>query len=454
MIRHSLDVLYNTLFTGINALWQRRVPYLPAQELRELQDRRLRRMVHYAAESVPYYRDLFRERGIDPADIRSAEDLDRLPLIDKETVRTQEDRFLAQSTWGRSALPFTSSGTTGEPMTVYHDRGDLLLASACSQRDREVLSHGFGISLAHRSVVISFPRSASDRASSWLSQSRRLPFAPSRLRLSLLQPVERIVAAINEHKPDVLIGYGSYLEALFRMVLVRGWQMHTPKLLVYFSDGITDAGTRLIEEHFGIPVLSQYSAVEAFKMGFTCEERQGFHLNIDLVHFRVVGAHGHPVPKGSKGELVISNLTNRGTVLLNYRLQDIGMLSEEPCPCGRTLRLLSKLEGRKYDMIHFADGGFVHPAAVDHIFYEGLRQRGDKVLQYQLIQHDYSRFELRLATVDQQTFDRVAPGYVAEVRELLGATATIEAVFYPQRLPRGPGGKFRPVVSLLKDQPL
>jgi phenylacetate-CoA ligase len=454
MIRRSFDILYNTLFIGINALRQRRAPYLPAQELRELRDRRLRWMVRYAAESVPFYRDLFRQRGINPAEIRTVEDLDCLPLIDKETVRAQQGRFLAQSKWGRSALPFTSSGTTGEPLTVYHDRGDLLLASACSQRDRDVLGQGFGISPMHRSVAISFPHSASDTASRWLRQSRRLPLGPRQLRLSLLQPVEHVVAAINEHQPEVLIGFGSYLEALFRMLLVRDWQMHMPKLVVYFSDGMTDGGTRLIEEHFGIPVLSQYTAVEAFKLGFTCQERRGFHLNIDLVHLKVVDAQGHPVPKGERGELVISNLTNRGTVLLNYRLRDIAALCAQPCPCGRTLPLLSSLEGRKYDVIEFADGRFVHPAAVDHIFYERLRQHGDKVLQYQLIQHDYGRFELRLAMADRAAFDRTAPGYVAKLRELLGAMATIEAVYHPERLPTGPGGKFRPVASLLREQPL
>jgi phenylacetate-CoA ligase len=190
--------------------------------------------------------------------------------------------------------------------------------------------------------------------------------------------------------------------------------------------------------------------VEAFKLGFTCNERRGFHLNVDLVHFRVVDASGRPVPKGKRGELVISNLTNRGTVLLNYRLQDIGVLCDESCPCGRALPLLSRLEGRKYDMLDMADGRFVPPAAVDHIFYEGLRRYGDKVLQYQLIQHDYDRFEVRLAMVDRQAFDRVVSGYVSELRELLGATATIEAIYYPQRLPVGAGGKFRPFVSLLK----
>ena len=102
---------------------------------------------------------------------------------------------------------------------------------------------------------------------------------------------------------------------------------------------------------------------------------------------------------------------------------------------------------------HAADGGFVHPAAVDHIFYERLRQRRDKVLQYQLIQHDYDQFELRLAMTDRAAFDRVAPGYVAEIRGLLGTTATVEAVYSPERLPTGPGGKFRPCLSLLEQQP-
>ena len=94
--------------------------------------------------------------------------------------------------------------------------------------------------------------------------------------------------------------------------------------------------------------------------------------------------------------MVISNLVNRGTVLLNYRFGDIGTISNEQCPCERTLPLLSELEGPAEDVIHLADGGWVHPRAV-----WGVIKQQTEVLQYQLIQHAPEHFELRIVTADR-----------------------------------------------------
>jgi phenylacetate-coenzyme A ligase PaaK-like adenylate-forming protein len=109
----------------------------------------------------------------------------------------------------------------------------------------------------------------------------------------------------------------------------------------YSSDSLSSSVRRLIAEKFGLPVLSTYEAVEAFKIGFECHQRVGIHLNIDLYPVRVVNAQGEPLPDGESGDVVVSNLVNRATVLLNYRLGDIATKLSVPCPCGRSLPLLS-----------------------------------------------------------------------------------------------------------------
>ncbi len=427
-------------------LGQRRLAYLPEVQIGQARDKRVRQIVRHAAETVPYYRDWFRQQDLDPDEIRSAHDLQQLPLIGKAEVRAQPERFVSQSRWARNAVPFTSSGSTGQPLTVYHDRQSVLLASAFAQRFKEVLTRGFGLPLMFRSVTLISPQSASQQAAVSLRQLRWTPFRPARVRLSILQPIEEVVAAINQYRPHVISGYGSYLEALFTTVALRGMSMHRPRLVVYGAEAMSNRGIRLIEQDYGIPVLSTYSSIEAVNLAFMCEERKGFHLNVDLVPVRVIGADGSAVPDSERGELVVSNLVNRAMVLLNYRMADIVVLSPERCPCGRSLPLLSRLEGRIQDVIYLADGRFFHPAHVSEVFHRALRQH-QVVLQHQLIQHTFQHYELRLATADRATFDQVAPGCVAELRELLGPSTTIEAFYYPERLPPGPGGKVRMVQS-------
>jgi phenylacetate-CoA ligase len=262
------------------------------------------------------------------------------------------------------------------------------------------------------------------------------------LLLSVLDSVEDIIRNINEFHPDVLIGYGSYLETFFRILSFRKISIHLPKVLVYVAEGMTEEGRILIEKQFHVPVLSQYNAVEAFKIGFFCQERNGFHLHEDLCHIKIVDEKGKKVAWGEKGEVVISNLINRGTVLLNYRLGDVASFTKERCPCGRTLPLLSELEGRVEDTIFLSDGRFIHPRAI-----WGVIKKREGVLNYQLLQHEPKRFELRLATVDRRTYQQVASRILVDLKNLLGTSTIIESGYYEELKPQE-GGKFRPVLSL------
>jgi phenylacetate-CoA ligase len=213
---------------------------------------------------------------------------------------------------------------------------------------------------------------------------------------------------------------------------------------MYAADGMTDGGRRLIEEKFEIPVLSVYNCVEVFKLGYQCEIRKGFHTHEDLCHVKIVNSNGEKVKEGEKGEVVISNLINRGSVLLNYRLGDIAASSNAKCPCGRNFPLLAELEGRMEDIIWMPTGQFVHPRTIWNVFKEKR-----EILQYQFIQHEPLRFELKLVTVDRESYQRIIDGLRQRLQQLLTGAAQIESSYYAE-LPREGGGKFRPVISHCK----
>jgi len=427
-----------------NLAGQRRIPYLPLEELYELRDAHLRSIVRYAAETVPYYQDLFRTMKINPAEIRSVEDLESLPFIEKEMIRKDPLYFVSTTRRDQHAIPFSTSGSTGLPIKIYHDRYSLLSNIASGEREREVISKLCGRSYGYRIVAILYVGNTTEKVQSLYRQWTFIPIRPEEFIFSVSNPFEEIVKRIDDLRPDVLIGYGSYLETFFRTLALRKISVRPPKVVVYVAEGMTADGKRLIEEGFGIPVLSQYNAVEAFKIGFTCEERNGFHLHEDLCHVKIVDTNGKKLTDGEKGEIVISNFVNRGTVLLNYRLGDVGSLSKEKCPCGRTLPLLSKLEGRVEDILFLQDGRFIHPRAVWAVI-----KKIEGVLKYQLIQHAPQRFELRLVTVDKDTYPLVVGGILDGLKELLGSSATIESAYFDDLKPKE-GGKFRPVLSLCK----
>jgi phenylacetate-CoA ligase len=423
---------------------QLRVPYLPEETRKELRDERVRDTVRYAATTVPYYRDLFLAQGIDPREIQTADDLERLPLLDKDTVQASPDRFRSESPLGRTAVAFLTSGSTGKRLEIYHDRRSLLHNLAYSERHRIVEARFCGRRYRYRKISIGSPGGTGPRARSFYREKTFIPLRPKRRHISSAETLDRIIAIINEFRPAAIRGFGAYLDMFFKALAHRGDRMHRPHVIVYGSDMMTPEGKRLIQEHFGVPLLSHYNAVEAFQIGFLCEERTHFHLHDDLTHVAIVDEAARKSQPGSVGEVVVSNFVNRGTVLLNYRLGDRAARVDGSCSCGRTTPLLSDLEGRVEDILTLPDGNLLTGGRVWNV----VKLRPE-VLRYQFIQVEPLRYELKLMTAEAADYDSIVEEMLRELRTIVGPSATVEASHH-ESLEAGPGGKFRTIVNLCK----
>jgi phenylacetate-CoA ligase len=355
-------------------------------------------------------------------------------------VRAEPWLFLAEGAAGRSTVAFLTSGSTGTPIEIHHDWRSLLRNIPYGERERDPLISAFG-SFRPKELYVGYETSTFKKVMAFYEENLLLPVRPRRRFVPLGEPVERVAEIANTERPDILVGYGGWLDLFFRTVDASGIDLHPPKMVLYMGEALPHGARELIEGKFGIPVMSRYNAVESFKIGFFCERRTGFHLHDDLCHVRIAGPGGSTLPAGEHGAVVISNLVNRATVLLNYPIGDIACLTGTPCPCGRTFRLLSELEGRLEDVLTVAGGRSVHPRAIWQVL-----KRDRRVLQYQLIQHSVTDYELRLAALDQPAFAAAVLEAEPELRRLLGAEARIRAVRI-EGMERAGGGKFRAVVS-------
>jgi len=440
------DRLSGNAVIAANLRGQQRIPFLPRARLEALRDRRIRRIVVHAARAVPYYREWFARAGIDPRSVRGAGDLDRLPILDRDMVRAEPQRFVAAGRAAHGAVSFWTSGSTGTPIHIYHDRRSLLANIAYGERERAPVIAACG-TFRPKELYVGYQTSTFKAVSAFYEAHTRLPVRPRRRFVSLLEPIETVAAIANSEQPDVLVGYGGWLGLFFRTVGARGITLRPPKLVMSMGEALPHDARAYIEGHFGVPVLSRYNAVEAFKIGFSCEQRTGFHLHEDLCHVRVVDARGHTAAAGEPGQLVISNLVNRASVLLNYPIGDFAALSFAPCACGRTFTRLSELEGRVEDVLALADGRFVHPRAVWQVL-----KSCDGLLQYQLAQRAARQFALTVWSVDEPAFRRIAEQARPALEQLLGPQAQID-VGRGSAPDRRTGGKFRAVMALTPPRP-
>jgi phenylacetate-CoA ligase len=421
---------------------QRRVPFLSAERVRELRDARVRALVRYAAETVPHYRELLRAEGIEPDEIRTADDLDRLPFVEKRELQEDPGRFRARSPLAADPVLLYTSGSTGTPLSVARDRRSLLAMVAYSERERAIEARLIGRRYAYRIAQVFNPGGNVSRVLKSLGSTSYRPFRPRLHELSIKDTLEATAAKIARIRPLVLHGYGTYLELLLRAHAAGQVSFPLPRLVFYAGDRISPDGRRLIRETLGVPVLSRYAAAEAIRIGYFCELGSGFHLHEDLTYVRILDRDDRPAGPGEVGEVVVTDLLNRADVLVNYRLGDLAVLSGDPCPCGRSSRVLTELEGRSDDVVRLADGTFVHP-----LLLEGpIRRHGPGILRFQVVQETRDRFRIKVVVPDDEAFARVSTDVAAALREVLhGASVEVER---HAELPAGPGGKFRAVLAL------
>jgi phenylacetate-CoA ligase len=436
--------LLNSLYAGFQLRGQFRYPFRPRARILADQSGRLRRITAYAYDNVPYYQETFRRLGLTPADIRRAEDLERLPVLERRAVQADPERFLSRAARLDRCLKLQTGGSTGAPLTYFRDVRCVLKLLGVQERYRAVLAGAVGRRLRYRETLIAPPQSSARKSIAfWWGQTVVLKWiSPRKQFLSMLDPPQANIAAMDRFKPDVVHSYGSYIEVLFARLAEADRLSHRPECIGFGGDGLSDPARRSIGETFGIPAFSSYDAVEAWRLGFECGRHSGIHINEDFYALRIADEAGRTVPHGSPGDVVVSNLVNRAMILLNYRLGDLASVAPEPCPCGRNLLLLSYPSGRNDDWVELPGGRRIHP----YVFHRVLREQRD-VWQYQIVQETALSFLVSLIAKEACQREAAAASIARRIKEALGPDAEV-AVRFVAEIPRTPGGKVRPVVSL------
>ena len=418
----------NTAEVALLARLERGVPYRSSEWIARRQARRVRSIVAHAYGSVPYYAQTMRELRLTPRDIRTANDLTALPLIDSSVVRADEAKFLSSHIPpARRRALHTSASHGGHRGAIWWDTRSLLHKLAYLERDRAVIGRLIGRGIGHRQLYL-LPRGAqSFLLRAWWSE---WTVAPPRLATRVVEPAdtpyETIRDRIRAELPDVVYSYGSFGEHFARWLAAQGERIDGVRVWCYGGDGMTAPARALLEDRTGAMVYSTYQASETGRLGFECERRSGWHLNVDLCAVRLVGADGVTVPAGAEGEVVVSNLHNRAMVLLNYRLGDRAILADAPCACGRTLPVLRELLGRRTEVVQLADGrvisGLVLEAVCMHAFEGTLRS--------QLVPEGPGRVRWRAVLAPGVDVDALARRVHAAISESFGEalTATFEPV--------------------------
>ena len=424
---------------------QARFPFAAPDVVTRAQRRRIRAMARHAYRTVPHYRDVMDRLGIGPDAIETADALAQLPILEREALQQDPERLTSSAVAPRDRLTLRTGGSTGAPRAVHHSTRSIVRNAAHGERERSIIARAVGRQIGYRETVIGSPRSTAQEVQAHLRAHTLQPrgVRVERQYLSVLDPVATTAERMAEFAPHVVHGYGSYLAALFAHVRAHRADFPLPRVVTFSSDGLSDAARAMIRDELGVLVLGTYQAVEAFKIGFECERHTGIHLNFDLYPIRLVNAEGDEVPHGESGDVVVSNLINRSTVLLNYRLGDVAHMLTERCPCGRTLPLLSFIDGRIDDLIRLSSGDVVHPQVVRLIF-----TKEQTIWQYQVVQEEVEKFRVAIVGGREDDREAMCDRLTKRFETSFGPNVRVSFSFVDAIAPT-PAGKVRPVLSLL-----
>jgi phenylacetate-CoA ligase len=431
-------ILYRDRYRG--KFWeylQEQMNYLslPFEQLEKLQNDRLKLNIVHAYENVPYYRHIFESKKLKPADIQNVDDLTKLPILEKSTIREQPNSLLARNIKKSQRIIQHTSGTTGTPLDVYNSKDGLRYSHALEFFVRSL----YGISLKSKQASfigrIIVPHHQTKPPfwhynfiinqylfSSYHMNDEYLPY---------------YIKKLEAFKPDEIVGYPSSLYTLARFICENNIKSIRPKVVFGNSEPLLDYQREEMSEAFQCPIREWYSSTENAFFAYECGQKN-YHIVYPYGVVEILDDKDTPVKQGVVGNLVVTSLTNYAMPFIRYRIGDSASIGYADCPCGNKSAVFKEVIGRTDDILVTPDGRKI--GRLDPVF-KGLRG----IKECQIVQKDIDRISLNV--VKDSSYSEKDESMLRRALERRMGNGIVIDVCYLDRIPRGNNGKFRAVIS-------
>lgn len=415
--------------------------YWPRDKLEVYQDKKLKEIVSYAYKNVPFYHKKFKQLGIKPSDFRGKADLNKLPVITKDEIRSNLCDMISKEFDAGKLRSVSTSGSTGKPLTVYISGAENEFRKAKHLR----ANISCGQKFHHRWVTITAPHHFGEATKFQKLLGFYVP-----IPISVFTDVSLQIEVLKKIRPDILDGYSSTLLLLGKEIAKRDSKPFKPLFIIGGAEFIDDSSRHFIEEVFDAPLYDQYACVELERIAWQCPEKIGYHIDSDTTIVQFVDENGEEVCPGEQGEVVCTSLFNYAMPLIRYAVGDVGIPSDDECPCGRSLPLMKVMEGRKDSLLFLADGRVLSPRTFTIAM--SMFKFYKFVDQFRIVQKSKDLFEIYVkmkdSSLDNDVFERGLVDHLRRTINLPVDLADIEVNFV-EDFPLDKSGKFTIVVSEL-----
>lgn len=402
-------------------------------ELRDLQVKKIKKIIRYAYENTELYHRKLREANITPSSFNRLDDISRFPTVSKSDLREGFPHGAVSREYSvEQCFQAATSGSTGEVLNVVYSPSAYEFQMAATYRNFAALGykpwHKFGY-VRYESIHGGTP--LYER----LGIVRKL-FIPVSLA------AEQQVAMVRQFNPHAITGYPSILIEWARLMDQEENRIH-PLFVRAEAEILTKKAKAFMESAFGCPLYEEYGSIEFVSLAFECAER-GYHISADNVFLEFL-KDGEPVAPGEEGEIYATSLVNRAMPFIRYNLNDRGVPLEETCSCGRGLPLMKLVVGRDDDFLILPSGKRISPRVVIPLF-----ELANGVQEFRVIQKKKDLIQVDLVPHADFTRERRMQ-LEKEFKDTLGEPVDV-VINECQELPRGRHNRPRPVRSLVRQQ--
>ncbi len=401
-------------------------------QLEKLQLERLQKLVARVYEKVPFYKNAFDEKGIQPSDLKTLKDFARFPFTYKSDLRTTYPFGLVAVPKSEYARIHASSGTTGKPTVVVYTANDLKVWADVMGRsffgaginENDILQNAFGYGL--------FTGGLGAHGGGERLKAAILPASGGNSK--------RQITLMRDLGVTALCCTPSYAVNLLETAQDLGYNPREFALKkgVFGAEPWTNELRQTIENGFGIDAVDIYGLSEIIGPGVACEcveEKNGMHINEDHFYVETINPDtGEVLPAGEVGELVLTTITKEGMPLIRYRTRDISVLNTEKCRCGRTFYRMQKVIGRSDDML-IIRGVNVFPSQIEDVL---LKVAGTAPHYMIVVEHDEVRNMDKLEVqveLSQNLFSDVTRNLqeleakiTRDIKDIIGITTKVRLV--------------------------
>ena len=412
------------------------------EEINQLQLKKLQNIIYHAYTTSNFYKAKMDNLSLHPRDISTLADLSKFPFLSKDDVRENLESGLISSIISpKRMLRINTSGSTGQPFTIYADQEQLEVRFASTLRALEWTGWKFGdrqARLGHQTLGMSRSQIIREHVDAWFMKRLFIPafeISPTN--------IENFVNKIRNHNPVLVDGYAESLNFLATYVqsgLVAGF---SPTAIMSSAQALTQNTRKIIETGFDTKVFDKYGSREFSGIAYECSAHNGHHV-VDECYIVELLVDGRTARPGEVGEIVITDLYNQATPMIRYRIGDLAVAFDEtePCPCGLSHSRIGDIEGRTQAIVHCANGSWLPGTFFLHFF----KDHESTVRFFQVEQSRKGAFILNIVkNYDFQ--DAKMASIIKNLHHYVGDTEI--KVNYVQEIPLVRTGKRSPVVSTI-----